>query len=200
MLTLDWKGVLGALFIVVLIIGITGDWRYIAVMVVFLLAAAYVTTIGIAYKKTHGFFEFKRGIKNVISNGLVPVIFAILNMPGPFLGAMAAVTADKFASELGIFDKEVWDVVKRKKVDPGRDGGVSKYGLLASLVGAAIIALVGGFLFELPLEKTLIITLAGFLGSLADSVAGHFEAQGIGTKETSNIIGSLVGALIGFLV
>ena len=173
----------------------SGDWRYIAVMVVFLVVAAYVSIVGVTYKKSKGFFEAKRGLKNVVSNGLVPVVFAILNNWVGFLGSMAAVMADKLASELGVFDENVYDVLTLKKAQPGVNGGISFYGTLASAIGSLIIALTGVFLFQVPMEKSLAIFLAGILGSLADSIAGHFEQRGLGTKETSNIIGSIIGGL-----
>jgi uncharacterized membrane protein len=46
----------------------------------------------------------------------------------------------------------------------------------------------------------LLIGLAGFAGSLADSLFGVFEEHGYGTKGTTNFICSLVGAIIGYFL
>ena len=54
-----------------------------------------------------GLYEHERGWENVLSNGLLPSILAIGSPylgPFPFIASIAAVTADKFGSEIGVLD------------------------------------------------------------------------------------------------
>ena len=52
----------------------------------------------------------------------------------------------------------------------------------------------------LPPVYVLIIAISGLLGSVVDSVAGHFEEKGIGNKYTSNILCAIAAALIAYAV
>jgi uncharacterized protein (TIGR00297 family) len=92
-----------------------------------------------------------------------------------YVGAMAAVNADTWATELGVLNPTAPRLItNRKKVEPGTSGGVSLTGLLASLSGGALIALFG-VLFTPSGEKWLLglsATAAGFLGSIFDSLLG----------------------------
>lgn len=57
-----------------------------------------------------GIYEKKRSMKNVLSNGIVPVAMAILGrydrFVGGFIGSIAAATADTMASEIGIIQNQ----------------------------------------------------------------------------------------------
>ena len=220
-LTLNPKGVfltivLGMAFF---IIGLNIGYFFVLDMLFFLVLAAIVTWIGAGYKKRIGTFQKYRGVKNVLANGLAPLIMAaifcwaslaghhtiaMLSVIG-FAGSVAAATADKFASELGVFGGLPRLIFTSRKVKRGVSGGITKLGLIVSLIGAFLIALtipfvanaLGGtgaiYPFKAP-YAILSITLAGLVGSIIDSIMGYYEEQGIGSKSTSNFVCGLAGA------
>ncbi len=117
----------------------------------------------------------------------------------PFIASIAAVTADKFGSEIGVLNPaDPISLFTFKAVKPGTSGAMSVLGTVASLAGSAAIGFCGMFVFGLNPTQALVISMAGLLGCVADTMFGVLEERGIGTKGTTNFICSLVGALIGF--
>ena len=135
------------------------------------------------------------------------------------MASVAAVTADKFSSELGVLDGEPTSIVTFKKVEKGTSGGVTLFGIGMGVLGAFLIAIVSAFVFFLfnpvlfgcpqsgcgsvPLLLILLIVAAcigGFFGTISDSYLGYFEEKGVGNKYTSNFICSIIGALAGFAI
>jgi uncharacterized protein (TIGR00297 family) len=119
----------------------------------------------------------------------------------PFIASIAAVTADKFGSEIGVLDpKDPISLFTFKSIKPGTSGAMSALGTIASIGGSSAIGLSGMLVFGLSPTQALIISLAGVLGCVADTIFGVLEERGIGTKGTTNFICSFVGALIGFFL
>ncbi|NYZ60649.1 DUF92 domain-containing protein [Candidatus Micrarchaeota archaeon] len=182
---------------------IFGGAPYLAMMLFFLMLAIFVTKYGYYEKKDMGIYEHDRSWENVLSNGLVPAICAGLSVyvgPLPYIASIAAVTSDKFASELGVLSGEPLSLDGFKRVKPGTSGAVSILGFVMSLLGAALIGIGAIFLFGLSPTAALLITIAGFAGSIVDTLFGVLEERGIGTKGTTNIICAIVGALIGLYI
>lgn len=92
-----------------------------------------------------------------------------------FAGAMAAVTADTWATELGVLSPFPARLVTSGKiVDPGVSGGVSLLGYLAAAGGALFIGL-GSVIFSSftpGINLVVLVLLAGLAGSTVDSVLG----------------------------
>ena len=87
-----------------------------------------------------------------------------------------------------------------KAVEPGIDGAVSSLGLLASVLGALLIALVG-FLFGLGIAQAAVVLLAGVFGGLMDSVFGAtIQRKGWVDNNEVNFLGSSCGALFAVFV
>lgn len=131
--------------------------------------------------------------------------YAVLCLFG-FIAAIAAITADKFASEIGVLDGMPVSLLGRKTVRKGVSGGVTLVGLVVSAIGAALVA---GVLIPLSVPYGLainpylaigIVTLCGFVGSLVDSILGYYEEKGMGSKFTSNLACSLAGAILGIVL
>ena len=92
-----------------------------------------------------------------------------------FAGAMAAVNADTWSTELGVLSSVLPRLITNgREVERGTSGGVSLAGTLAAMGGAALVA-VAAVSFP-PYQNWLlrlgIIILGGVIGSLFDSVLG----------------------------
>ncbi|MEF2965561.1 DUF92 domain-containing protein [Paenibacillus sp. M1] len=139
----------------------------------------------------------RRDAGQVLANGGLGMAACIGNAlwPDPawayaFVGTMAAVTADTWATEWGgLSRKPPRSVLTWKPLPAGTSGGVSLLGSAAALVGAMVIggaawtllALGGGTgepdtasaYSALPLWQWLLIGgVSGFIGAFADSVLG----------------------------
>ncbi|MCX8200226.1 MAG: DUF92 domain-containing protein [Candidatus Micrarchaeota archaeon] len=205
---LDKPGFLLALTmgIIILVLGYPRGLQMLLLMLVFLLVSVIVTKYGTRSKRRLNLFEGERGWKNVISNGLVPTAMAVaLFFTGDnmfllaYVASIASITADKFASELGVFDIPffLWGM---RKVKPGTSGAVSVLGTLASLSGAFVISISSIYLLGISIQMAFFLGLIGFLGGFVDSIFGILEERGIGNKYTTNFICSLAGALLVWLV
>ena len=95
-----------------------------------------------------------------------------------FCGVMATVTADTWATELGVLSRNPPRLVTTgQRVAPGTSGGVSTYGLAASLAGALMIGGTASVLSALErgawlLALVPVAGLAGLVGSFVDSLFG----------------------------
>jgi uncharacterized protein (TIGR00297 family) len=119
----------------------------------------------------------------VLANGGVGAALALLHGLFPeqgwlwiaFTGTMAAVNADTWATELGVFNPGAPRLITTwKSVEKGASGGVSALGSLAALGGAALIGLSAAAFSPSEQAPALILaaSLAGLLGSLVDSLLG----------------------------
>ena len=132
----------------------------------------------------------QRDTGQVLANGGIAGLCVLLHMLYPqntwtwfaFAGSMAAVNADTWATELGVLSSQVPRMIHSgKKVERGSSGAITFAGTLAAFLGALFIALLA-----LPFWKsflpsttttsiilyTLLISLAGLVGSLIDSFLG----------------------------
>lgn len=129
----------------------------------------------------------ERDAVQVIANGGVATILALASGAAPertrplfmagFNGAVAAATADTWATEIGSRSRQrPRSIVTAKPVAAGTSGGVTLAGLAASAAGAALIAgLAAGSSRRQPghaLFQAMPVALGGFTGALADSVLG----------------------------
>ncbi len=198
---LDAKGAVLALFFGAVLF-LYGGIPYLALMLVFFFLAMIVTRYEYEVKRELGLYEHERGWENVLSNGFLPTILAVLSPltgPMPFIASMAAVTADKFGSEIGVLDpRDPLSIFSLKPVKPGTSGAMSAIGTVGSLAGACAIGVSAAFIFGINPNAALLVGMAGLAGSIADTAFGVLEEAGIGTKGTTNFICSLVGALIGY--
>jgi uncharacterized protein (TIGR00297 family) len=227
-LTLDKKGALLAIALGVALfaIGIDIGYFFVLTMLLFLFLSAVATIWGADYKKKIGIYQTPRGVKNVLANGIPPLIMAavfsysilrghnnlaLLSVIG-FTASVAAVTADKFASEFGVFGGKPRMIFTFKRVRQGTSGGLSALGLAAGLLGSFIISLMimlvayklqsigtGVYAFSAPLAIAS-ISLAGFIGNVIDSIFGYYEEKGIGSKFSTNFICGISGAVAAILL
>ncbi|MHA1270666.1 MAG: DUF92 domain-containing protein [Candidatus Helarchaeota archaeon] len=193
----DRSGLIAGLFIG-LTVWIFGSWSWFIIILVFHLFAAAMTKFKYKKKEKSGLAQEKggaRGWPNVLANGLTASIFALLygifflieNINYDlflfgFIGAVAAMTADTVATEIGLLSKnDPRLIINFKKVIPGTSGGVTILGEIAALIGSALIGLVAWILAEFGIISNLlnikfIIFLCaitgGMFGCLIDSIIG----------------------------
>lgn len=124
----------------------------------------------------------------VLANGGIPAAaiigFAMSSAPywlAAFAGALAAVTADTWATEIGAFSTRPPVLITTgKRVEPGRSGGVSLAGTLGGMAGALTLAFGAAASFAIwpPLGRgaapifLVAVALAGIVGLFADSLFG----------------------------
>jgi uncharacterized protein (TIGR00297 family) len=124
-----------------------------------------------------------------------------------FVASVASITADKFASEVGMLDGMPRMLLGFKKVKKGTSGAVTWLGLVASAVAAFIISLsmilISPHIYPAGASFTIVISVivaSGFVGNIVDSLAGYYEERGIGDKYTSNALCSIAGGIISIII
>ena len=193
--SLSRSGVAGAMIVGTAIFGF-GGWVWGTLLVTFFVLSSLLSHYNEAAKanlaekfaKGH-----RRDLGQTLANGGAGALIAMAYWLHPhpallaaFVGAMAAVNADTWATELGVLSRlpprlvTTWQVVER-----GTSGGVSGLGTLAALVGALTIGLAAlGFM-----------TLDGLLGG-----AGYVPA-GVGLRLLpAALLGGLSGSMFDSLL
>src|SRR5512142_3234967 len=162
-----------------------GGWQWAVLLLAFFMTSSALTRM---FQGAKGGAEEKyakggrRDAMQVLSNGGVAGAFVVLHAIFPaaawpwigFAGALAAVNADTWATELGVLNpgRPRLLTALRTPVEKGTSGAVSVVGTLASLLAAALI---GGLAAAMtPGSGSLLVdvTLAGLSGSLVDSLMG----------------------------
>ena len=195
---LSQSRVIGAVILGTLIFGL-GGWVWGALLVTFFVLSSLLSRYRSSAKRELS-EKFAKGSRRdfgqVLANGGVGALLAIaqpfLGHPAlffAFLGTMATVNADTWATELGVLDPRPPRLITTgSAVEPGTSGGVSRLGLLATVAGGAAIGLVGWALWGLAAGQTgdgwsgrpvlagftLLVAsvLGGLAGSLVDSLLG----------------------------
>ena len=184
--SLSRSGAYAATFVGTIIFGI-GGWQWTILLLTFFITSSVLSRT--FKKRKQGLYEkyskgHERDAGQVFSNGGVATAFAALHAffpesPWPWVGfaaALAAVNADTWATELGVLNPHPPRLISnlKKVVEKGTSGGISITGTLAALAGAAIIGTLAVSLHPspAPVMTGWIVTLAGLLGSLFDSLLG----------------------------
>ena len=162
---------------------VLAGWTWAFLLIGFFITSTLLSSRGRARKRalTDDVVE-KGGARDwvqVMANGGLFGCLAIawFASPQPVLkaaaaGALAASTADTWATEIGTLSRHTpRGILSRKPVPPGTSGGVTVAGLLASLLGAAFIGL-AVFAAGWPTAAACAALAGGIAGSLADSILG----------------------------
>jgi uncharacterized protein (TIGR00297 family) len=76
-----------------------------------------------------------------------------------------------------------------KSVPTGTDGGISLFGTIAALLGAASVAVAAVATGLVPASQLATIILAGFFGTVVDSLLGAiFERRGLLDNDLVNLL------------
>ena len=213
---LDSSGVAAAVF-VGLTVGVLGHWIWLLILLSFLASSHLATKWKFEEKKARNMSESDDGHRswmNVIANGGIPTLIATLAFLTEnwelgiwvFGAAVAVATSDTFASEFGCLDDNVRMITNFKKCEAGINGGFSRTGQLAALLGAAIMSvltLIAWFAtneytsMDLGIQNSIAVLIIGFLGCQIDSLLGAlFENRGLLTKGGVNALAITSGMLI----
>ena len=197
--SLSFGGFLASTLVGTIILGL-GGIAWAILLMVFFISSSILSKMfrkrkaGVDEKFAKG---SQRDAGQVFANGGVAACLAltwfVTRLVGPesaendwiwmaFAGSLAAATADTWGTELGVLSRRRPVLITTfKPVDPGTSGGISLMGALSALAGAALIAglavLMGkvGWIKGLEVNgwiQFMVITFAGFAGSLVDSLLG----------------------------
>lgn len=198
--SLSGSGVAGALIVGTLIFGL-GGWVWGVALAVFFISSSALShykerekaAVAEKFEKGH-----RRDIGQVFANGGLGALIAVLSTVVPestisnsiwfflFIGVMATVTADTWATELGTLSRAAPRLITNGRVvEVGASGGVSALGTGVSFAGGLLIGLTVGLFGAvaglLPWSAApavaLIGALSGAAGSLIDSLIGATVQQ-----------------------
>lgn len=180
------SGALAAALVGGLIFGLGGlPWALL--LLAFFISSSALSGISADRKETIG-EKFAKGSRRdwaqVLANGGLGTLLVIFYSLAPdelwpwiaYSGAMAAVTADTWATELGVLSRGPARLVTSGQVvEAGTSGAISPLGLAASLAGGTLIGLLGWAAAPVSTPIGIVvaaIALAGLLASLFDSLLG----------------------------
>ena len=186
---LSRSGAIAAFFLGSLVFGLGGIPLALLLLGFFIPSSA----LSLLFKKRKASVEnnYEKGSRRdgfqVLANGGMAGGMALLHLvlpgsPLPWLAAAAALagaSADTWATELGALSRHDPILISNgRRVPKGTSGGISLAGILASLGGAVLIAILFFFLPPPGLDRirsveyAAVIVLSGLIGSLVDSWLG----------------------------
>lgn len=192
--SLSRSGAAGALGVGTLTFGL-GGWQWGILLGTFFVTSSLLSHFKEDSKRAVAAEKFEKGhqrdMGQVLANGGLGAVLAMLNGFFPtsglfafFMGVMATVTADTWATELGTLSQKPPRLITTGRiVEVGTSGGISPFGTAVSLVGGLIIGLAAGLFnpvaFSLAdLFRYLVIgAFSGTIGSLFDSFLGATVQQ-----------------------
>lgn len=180
---LSGPGILGAMLIGTLILSF-GGWVWFALLLTFFLSSSLLSRLHREKKKKVNKNFAKggpRGWSQTMANGALGVILALLHALkgnpiwlGAYVGVMAAVNADTWATELGVLSKRKPRLITNGAPVPrGTSGAITRAGIFASLGAALLIglvALLGLSLKGMPWHNNLWLAASAITGGLAGSL------------------------------
>ncbi len=183
------SGWLGAIITGTLTFGF-GGWAWGLTLIAFFLSSSALSHFRQARKQAIAGEKFEKGgrrdLAQTLANGGAGAALALayglsgapIGLLAAFAGVMATVTADTWATEIGILSLRPPRLITSwRTVEPGTSGGITAYGILASSAGALMIGLTLMLLAAIELGTWWLWLLpaaivGGLVGSLADSLLG----------------------------
>jgi uncharacterized protein (TIGR00297 family) len=194
---LSVSGVVGAILVGTLIFGL-GGWIWGLLLITFFISSSWLSHYRRADKEEVA-EKFAKGsqrdIGQTLANGGLGAILAIVfaTYPDPllfaaFVGVMATVNADTWATELGVLSRVPPRLITTGDVVvPGTSGGVTRLGMWSSTAGALLIGAMA----------TALVQAASLLGSQGWSMqAVSYPVLAIAAGLTGSLFDSLLGATV----
>jgi len=167
---------------------------FLALLIVFAVTLA-ATRVGYARKQQLRIAEPAGGrtaAQAMANLGIAALVVAIAGEAWPVLAlaALAEAAGDTSSSEIGMaFPGKTLLVTNFKSVPAGTDGGISLFGTLAALLGATSVAAAAVATGLVPVNQIATIILAGFFGTIIDSLLGAiFERRGLLNNDLVNLL------------
>jgi uncharacterized protein (TIGR00297 family) len=167
---------------------------FLALLVVFAVTLA-ATRVGNARKQQLRTAEPAGGrtaAQAMANLGIAALVVAIAGAGWPVLAlaALAEAAGDTSSSEIGMaFPGKTLLVTNFKSVPPGTDGGISLFGTIAALLGAASVAVAAVATGLVPANQIATIILAGLFGTVIDSLLGAiFERRNLLDNDLVNLL------------
>ena len=162
-----------------------GGWSWALVLLSFFISSSALSLLLALRQRRLGVHEkFAKGSRRdagqVLANGGLGLLLAGLHTAFPawdwtwiaFCGALAAVNADTWATELGVFSPAPPRLITTfRTVESGVSGGISALGSLAALAGAGVVAGLAAWLSS-SAAVLLPALVGGLVGSTVDSLLG----------------------------
>ena len=197
-------GAAAAIVVGTLIYGF-GGWRPAALLVLFFATSSTLTRLRAQYKP-HPEHRRGRSADQVLANGAVATVMAIwygLTLSpvaaAAVAGAIAASTADTWATELGLLSPSPPRLITTwQTVPPGQSGAISLLGTAGGIAGALLIGAVGSWWVHTSFG---VVWIAGVAAMLIDSLMGatvEGRVEGV-NNNTINLIATATGTLIAVL-
>jgi uncharacterized protein (TIGR00297 family) len=178
-------------------------------MIAFFVLGSAMTKMGYRIKAARGIAQEKggaRGWRNAWANGGVPALLAAFGALAPeelrplfvlaYAASVATATADTCSSEIGkAYGRRTFLITTLQPVPPGTEGAISLEGTLGAVMGAGVVGGLGAILGLYSFGAAGLVTIAGVLGSLAESVVGTVaEKRGWMGNDLLNAFNTAVGA------
>lgn len=161
-----------------------GSWTLLIPLFVFFITSSLLTMLPGGLVEA----DERRTLAQVVANGSVAWLAVLVipllpygvwhdhNFHAFFIGAIAAANADTWATEIGTrFGSDTQSIVSGRYVGAGTSGGITTVGTIASALGSLAVAATYPLIHQPTgwhLSDIVIITGAGFAGSLVDSILG----------------------------
>jgi uncharacterized protein (TIGR00297 family) len=173
---------------------------FLALLIVFAVTLA-ATRVGYARKQQLRTAEPAGGrtAGQAMANlGIAALVVAVAGKAWPVLAlaALAEAAGDTSSSEIGMaFPGKTLLVTNFKSVPAGTDGGMSLFGTIAALLGAASVGVAAVATGLVPVNQLATIILAGFFGTVIDSLLGAiFERRGLLDNDLVNLLSTAAAA------
>ena len=179
--SLSRSGAIGAIVVGTLTFGIGGPLPG-ALLLLFFVSSSLLSRVGGSKKRNVAAAFAKGGRRDhgqVMANGALAALLSVgFGLTGDSVwlagltGALAAVNADTWATELGVLSRRLPRMVTSGvRVEPGTSGAVSALGVAAAIGGALLISTPAAIAAGAPI-LALTATGSGVAGSLFDSLLG----------------------------
>ena len=162
-------------------------WRGVLLLLGFFVSSSLLS------KKT------SRNHRQVLANGGIAALSALLGSWLAFAGSLAAATADTWATEIGQFSPTPPRLITNgTRVPAGTDGGMTLLGTVGGIAGAGLIAglAVGLGPGGSGLGLAMRVAVAGIIGMLLDSLLGATVQRKVRwvDNDAVNLAATLTGA------
>jgi uncharacterized protein (TIGR00297 family) len=142
-------------------------WRGSVLLLAFFISGSLLTRGGA-----------RRTARQVLANGGVAAVAAVAGSWPAFAGALAAATADTWATEIGAFSPNPPRLITSGAPVPrGASGGITPLGTAGGVLGAAVMGGVTLVLGPRDVRLAAVVAFAGVAGMFVDSLLGA-TAQG----------------------